>query len=186
MTNTSQFDATPATTLAAPASAMAGFEFSSFTLVSQGLLNIGLVPQSSPNVIAYGLFNNLQNLFSPHIISRKTDGANVDCFDLESFYWGCKIFDPATQNTPATGCEITVTPYDTGNVARMPYTITFEYPGGLTEGLSVAMQLVDLGQSERKDDFKCLSKVQFGNPTGMLGFAKVVQVDSVQVRKIEP
>lgn len=190
MANTSQFDATPAITLATPAPEMAGFEFSSFTLVAQGLLDIGLVPQSPPNVLGYGLLSNLQNLFSPHIISRKNNGSNFNCFDLESFYWGCKIFDPATQSTPATGCEITVTPYDTGNVAKMPYTVTFAYPGGLTEGLSVAMQLVDLGQRERKDDFRCLSKVQFSDPVAqdpvatILATSKVVQIDSVQVKKV--
>lgn len=172
---------------------MAGFEFPSFTLVSQGLLNIGLVPQSTPNVFGYGLLSNIQNLFAPHIISKKDD-ARFGCFDLESFYWGCRIFDPVTQSTLATGCEITVTPFDPRGVARRTYTIVFAYPGGLAGCVSVAMQLVDVGLGERKDDFKCLSKVQFSDPVAqdpvdpvevVVAAAKVVQIDSVQVRKYE-
>lgn len=187
-----QLDSTPATTLATPAPKMAGFEFSSLTLVSQGLLSIGLpVPQSPPNVLGYGLLSNLQNLFSPHIIQKSND-AKFGCFDLESFYWGCKVFDPLTQSTPAVGCTVTVTPFDMGTVARRPHEITFSYSGGVTEGVSVAMQLVDFNQSDRKEDFKCLSKVEFSNPVArgptstlaeLLATAKVVQIDSVQVRK---
>ena len=137
----------------------AGLNYSAFIYQSAGTDGIaqGVVPHSQPNYAANGAFARIR-AGNPTLT---IDGTNVTNFDLQSFWYGCYLTQPAEQAQLATSCSFTVTGTKAvGGSKTLPKAFNY----APTSTLSAAMV-----QATFDSTFKKLSSAEVeltaGNPT---------------------
>ncbi|KAF2095371.1 hypothetical protein NA57DRAFT_59388 [Rhizodiscina lignyota] len=131
-----------------------GFSFPGFDLVDDGPAeqipqNTGVVADTSPNFIGYGL----QSQASSHGPSIEV-GSDFTSFGLRTMMFAC-MEDEAGRNAslPAVNCGITLTCIKPGGAKGGSQTLQYTY-GGVTNAMMQAASL-DL------DTFKCCKSIQF-------------------------
>lgn len=108
-----QFDdltTVPEVPLLTPTGEYKQLDFENFEVVQLGvggLVLIGIIAQSPPNVIGNGLQDSL--LQGPPVIKT---GKGVKSFDLESFYFGCVLDTAASAASVPPACKLTVNGFD--------------------------------------------------------------------------
>lgn len=114
-----------------------------------GTVPAGVIPESSPNAAAYGIYSEL--LEGPATIYADYHDSEVKDFDLTSLYFGCAANTAESVASLPVACTIKATAYDEEDhpVASQE----FEYN---PRGLASPMEKVEFGKG-----FSHVKKVQF-------------------------
>lgn len=107
-----------------------GLNYDAFYVATTGVAGLtltGVLPASSPNSAAYGLYGNILAGSVPTI---NTSGTNTKSFRLSQFRFGCAVNTAETAAGVPTPCTVTAVGYNTAG--EQVYTQSFDFnPGTL-------------------------------------------------------
>lgn len=128
---------------------------------------IGVVPASSPNTAAYGIYGDILAGSVPTI---STSGTSTKSFQLSQFRFDCVVNTAESAANVATPCTVTAVGYN--SAGKQVYTQSFDFNPG-TLKLNVPMATANLAKT-----WTGLSKVTFSTSNGA-GVATGTLIDNV-------